>query len=257
LTSFDEVRTYAEDIKRVVTERKMPPWKPVEGFGEFRDSCALTADERQTLINWVDDGAPEGDAADLPPAEPVSDSPWHLGEPDLQLTAPQFTPPERSRDIYRCFVLPVEGDGDRYLSAIQALPGNPQIVHHVLFYIDNTGEAEELDAKDEESGYSCFGGPKISLGIGSMIGAWAPGSRTRHLPEGHRSAASSICAHRHAGALLPGWTDGIRSDARGSLVFRAGNGRQAVGSPSCGKHTVRDPSGRGAARCPRVSADDL
>ena len=34
----------------------MPPWKPVPGYGEFRDSYALTADEKQTILSWIANG---------------------------------------------------------------------------------------------------------------------------------------------------------------------------------------------------------
>jgi hypothetical protein len=184
LTNFRQVSAYAEDIARVVEERKMPPWKPVEGFGQFRDNFGLTADERETLLAWIRAGTPEGDPADLPPAPPDADSPWHLGEPDLVLTAPEYTPPPEAKDTYRCFVLPVGLTETKYVRAVQALPGNPAIVHHVLFYIDETGASERLDARDPEPGYNCFGGPLIPLGIGSGLGGWAPGTRAQPLPDG-------------------------------------------------------------------------
>jgi hypothetical protein len=184
LTNFEETKLYTEDIQKAVTNRIMPPWKPVAGFNSFRDSYALTEEERQTILDWIQQGAQEGDPAGLPEAIPATDSPWELGDPDLILTMPKYTPPVRPVDTYRCFVLPTGMEESRFVSAVQSLPGQKQIVHHVLLYVDETGESEKLDGKDGQPGYTCFGGPNIRLTIGGLLGGWAPGARTRHLPDG-------------------------------------------------------------------------
>jgi len=200
LTTYDDVVTYAEDIQTVLKAKRMPPWKPVADVGAFRDSYALSDEDRNTVLNWIAAGMPQGDPADAPDPLPVSDSPWQLGDPDLILTMPEYTPPQRATDTYRCFVLPTGLTENRFISATQALPGNPQITHHVLLFLDEVGEAEKLDGADGQPGYNCFGGPNLSSVItsgnllapgitgtdflhGLMLGGWVPGSRTRRLPE--------------------------------------------------------------------------
>lgn len=183
LLNYQDASTWAEDIQRVVSEKIMPPWKAVAGYGEFRDSYALTDDERQTILSWVAAGAPEGDPSELP--EPrVSNGEWQLGQPDLvvQMKEP-FTPP-RGRDLYRCFIVTNPSDETRYVSAVDVLPGNRQIVHHVIMYIDEKGESPKLDDRDEGPGYTCFGGPGFEISINSMLGGWAPGTLPKPLPEG-------------------------------------------------------------------------
>lgn len=183
LTTYDDARTWAEDIARVVSEGVMPPWKPVPGHGEFRDFRGLTPEERQTILDWAAAGAPEGDPADLPePTAPAGE--WLLGEPGLTLTMPEPFTPTRGRDVYRCFVLPVSSDSDLWVDAIDILPGNRRVVHHVILYIDRNGESPRLDARDDGPGYTCFGGPGFNVGIGDMLGGWAPGTRPYRLPEG-------------------------------------------------------------------------
>src|SRR5437879_6936244 len=66
MNGYDDAVTWSEDIVRVLNDRLMPPWKPVDGFGEFRDSYQLTDDERQMILDWVANGTPEGDPADMP-----------------------------------------------------------------------------------------------------------------------------------------------------------------------------------------------
>lgn len=183
LLSYDDAATYAEDIKRVITDKIMPPWKPVPGFNEFKGAYGLSDEERRTILDWIAGGTLQGDAADLPAPLPVSDSPWHLGQPDLILTMPEYTPPLRETDTYRCFVLPTGLTADRSLAAIQALPGNPQITHHVVVYLDVFDQSAALDGKDGQPGYTCFGGAGVQLTIGGVLGGWVPGNRTNRFQD--------------------------------------------------------------------------
>jgi hypothetical protein len=196
LMTYDDAVTWSSDIKRVVSEGLMPPWKPVSGHGEFRDSFGLTDDEKRDLLAWVEHGTPEGDPADLPEPAPAKGE-WSLGDPDLtvQMTEP-FTP-VRGRDIYRCFVLPTGLTEDKWVSAVDVVPGNRSTVHHVILYLDSTGKAEELDAADEGPGYDCLGGPgtpiagnlnladlgNLASGLAYTLGGWAPGTRAHLLPD--------------------------------------------------------------------------
>jgi hypothetical protein len=128
-------------------------------------------------------------------------SDWPLGTPDLALTVPQTFTPAVGGDVYRCFVLPDTGLGsDTYLSAIDVMPGNRQIVHHVIIFADTTGTAAKLDGQDGMPGYSCFGGPGLPVDTTNILqaldslsgmGGWAPGTRAHFLPDG-------------IGTLLPG-----------------------------------------------------
>src|SRR6185369_4386161 len=70
LMTYDDAVTYAADIKNVLQKKTMPPWKPVPGFNNFADAFAITDEERNTLLAWIDGGTPQGDAADMPPALP-------------------------------------------------------------------------------------------------------------------------------------------------------------------------------------------
>ena len=45
----------------------MPPWGAVKGFGDFRNDKALTPEQLELIVSWVEGGVPEGEAKDLPP----------------------------------------------------------------------------------------------------------------------------------------------------------------------------------------------
>jgi copper type II ascorbate-dependent monooxygenase-like protein len=182
LLSYVDAYRERQKILRAVERRKMPPWKPVAGFGEFLDARRLSEAEIASIRDWVAAGAPEGDPNDLPPARQWLE-PWALGAPDVVL-APEraFEVPSSDRDLYRCFVIPTRFAEDRYLSAVEFAPGNRQIVHHVLAYLDTTGASVALDQADPGLGYTCFGGPGFASPGG--IGGWAPGARPRVDPDG-------------------------------------------------------------------------
>ena len=62
LTSYQEVRPWAVDIKEQVLARSMPPWGAVKGFGELSPDQGLTQEEIFIIAAWVVGGAPQGDA---------------------------------------------------------------------------------------------------------------------------------------------------------------------------------------------------
>src|SRR5438477_8671331 len=82
---FEAVRTRGHDIVAATQSRAMPPWLPEPGYGEFAGNRRLTTDQIETIRAWVEQGMPEGNRANLPPAPGPADG-WQLGEPDLMVT---------------------------------------------------------------------------------------------------------------------------------------------------------------------------
>jgi hypothetical protein len=66
LSSYELARPWAKAIRNQVLDRRMPPWGAVKGFGDFRNDPSLTPLEMEMIVQWVEGGAPEGDAAYLP-----------------------------------------------------------------------------------------------------------------------------------------------------------------------------------------------
>jgi hypothetical protein len=183
LTSYDAAYTRRNKILRTVERRKMPPWPPVSGHGEFLDERRLTDAEIARLRAWVTAGAPEGDPRDLPQPR-VFPAQWALGDPDVVLTpSVAYDVPAGDQDLYRCFVIPTAFPEDRYVSSAEFLPGDRRIVHHLLTYVDTSGQAEALERADPGPGYTCFGGPGF-VGAQAGVGGWAPGARPIAMPEG-------------------------------------------------------------------------
>lgn len=180
----DDTTAYRErrKILRAVETRKMPPWKPVPGFGDIVGSRRLSDDDIRLVRAWVNADAPEGDPRDLP-APRTFPTTWAAGTPDVVIApAEAFEVPAAADDLYRCFVISTSFTEDRYLSATEFIPGNREIVHHVLTYLDTRGQSEALDRADPGPGYTCFGGAGFAPAGG--IGGWAPGAPPTDTPPG-------------------------------------------------------------------------
>ena len=184
LDTYEQARKRAGDLAAVVADRTMPPWKAAPGVGPaFRHDRSLTAAQIVTIADWAEAGAPEGDPKDLPaPREFPAD--WTIeGGPDLVLDIGTDYPiAEAGEDVYRCFVLRTNLPADAYISGIEYRPGNPRVVHHVLGYVDVSGEARKRDEADDGPGYTSFSGPGVEI-IGDL-GGWAPGAAPSVLDDG-------------------------------------------------------------------------
>lgn len=183
LLTYRDVRQRLTQIKDVTERGVMPPWKPRPGSHPFLDDRSLTAVERERLLAWIGDGAPEGSAADLP-AAPAFASGWQLGVPDLVVSLPA---PYQLRadgpDLFRSFVLPVPTDRARYVRAIEFHPGNPRAVHHANMGVDRTRSSRRLDTADAAPGYEGGMVPDAEYPPGYMLG-WTPGQNARPSPDG-------------------------------------------------------------------------
>ena len=141
LITYDEVRPWVRQIRDRVERRIMPPWHldRTVGIQEFKNDFSLTNDEIDTVVQWVDAGAPEGDRADLPPSvewPPASD--WELrgmlGEPDLVVRSTPYTVTANGQDQWWNPTMDHEGISEpRWIKAAEFKPSYPlgvRVVHH-------------------------------------------------------------------------------------------------------------------------------
>lgn len=182
LLSYDDACQHAAQIVEVTQSRFMPPWHPTPGFGHFQNERRLT-DHQITLIQqWVAAGKPAGNPADEPPRATFTTG-WQLGEPDLVLRMDQaFALSESGPDVHQHFVLATGIKRNRLVSAVEFRPGNPRVVHHACFYVDDTGSARKLDAEQAGFGYGGFVGPGFP-NTGALR-SWLPGMSPQRLPDG-------------------------------------------------------------------------
>ena len=182
LLTYQDAAKRAALIASVTASRYMPPWKAEPGYGHFQNERRLSDAQLALIRDWASHGAPEGDPKQKP-APPEFASGWLAGKPDAVLTLPKpFEIPADGRDIFQCFVIPLDFAAERYVKTVEFHPGNAKVVHHALFFLDMSGEARRLAAASPASGYPCFGGPRIVPAGG--LGGWAPGAIPQPLPAG-------------------------------------------------------------------------
>jgi hypothetical protein len=169
-------------IAYVTANRTMPPWKPDPAYKHFADERVLSTDEINRISEWVNNDMPEGNPADLP-EPPVFPTGSHIGIPDFQEAIPTYTVSGTS-DVYRNFVLSSTRSVDQWVKAVEVVPGNRQIVHHVLVFADTTGAARSLDAQSPtEPGYPSSGGG-VGVSGAVLLCGWVPGGGPLVLPDG-------------------------------------------------------------------------
>ena len=183
LITYEDVRRRAAQIATVTARRIMPPWKPVEGKGSFQNQRRLTDDELQSLQQWIESGAPEGDPSLLPRPPDTTDV-WQLGTPDLVVhMAEEYTVPADGTDVFRSFVMPIPVAVARYVRAIEFHPGNARVVHHANLGVDRTRSSRQLAARDPEPGYSGSMERDARYPEGQLLG-WTPGQAPHPAPLG-------------------------------------------------------------------------
>ena len=180
LLTYNDAFLYRTSISSAVSTKQMPPWPPDDNYVHFTGARTLTTTEISTIVNWVNNGAPSGTIANAPtPPPPVTNA---LGTPDTVLRMPNYTSTASATDLYQCFVLPLRLNNGKYVSAVEVVPGNSSIVHHVLVYQDTSANhaAQLLDNASPGPGYTSFGGIGINNPI--LIDAWVPGTSVKKLP---------------------------------------------------------------------------
>lgn len=134
LTTYDDVSPMAAWLDQNIQSTNMPPWPADENYKSFVHQRVLNQQDKQTFSNWVAAGAPSGDLR-FAPSVPFYSNGSQLGIPDLSLQTSNFTVTQ-SGDQYHNFVLPISSNQLKYATAVEVIPGNTEIVHHALVFID-------------------------------------------------------------------------------------------------------------------------
>ena len=137
LMNYKEVRPWARSVKERVVDRSMPPWFADPKHGEFANDPSLSQDEINTIVSWVDAGAPKGDDKDLPPSPKFTEG-WEIGQPDLVLSMKEEQAVPADGVIpYLYFRIPTNFTEDRWVQAVEIKPGDPRVVHHVIAMVED------------------------------------------------------------------------------------------------------------------------
>jgi len=179
LLNYADTRKHAKTMLRVMEDRYMPPWHPEPGHGEFRGDRRMSDAQIALFSKWVKTGMAEGDAKKTP-APPKFPDGWQLGEPDLVVKMDRaFDVPAEGADIYQNFVIPLNLTEDKWVTAVEFRATAPAVMHHVLYFLDDSGRARAKVTKDGQPGF-----PGMGFRPTGALGGWAVGATPVRLPEG-------------------------------------------------------------------------
>jgi hypothetical protein len=164
MMNYSQTYPWASAIQADLISGKMPPWSADTTYTRFLHERIITLTEKNAILSWINSGAQKGDTT-LAPQAPTYTKYQLNGKPDLILRIPTFASNANTADVYNCFSLPSNLPVDRIMRAMEIVPGNPNIVHHVVVSVDTTNSV----TSDLSGG--CFNQPG-----GFGIGGYAPGS---------------------------------------------------------------------------------
>lgn len=137
LDSYTSLLGWSPMIREVLLNKRMPPMQVDPEIGHTESAQYLSAETLQTLVHWMDAGAPRGDnpvdPLEMVPTEKVFE--WELGEPDYIVE----TPPNEVEAVgiqdylYTEATLPFEEDV--WVRAFQYNPGKETVLHHLMTFI--------------------------------------------------------------------------------------------------------------------------
>lgn len=201
LDDLKTARKWGAAAKYATGARTMPPFllKADGTCADFQDSNWLSEDEIATIGKWVDANMPAGDPAKDPGATPkMADL-----EGAIEYEIPfDYTPVNDAGvggawDDYRCFPIEIKLEKDAFVTAVDVIPGEPELVHHVLAFAVSPNNISlqlpklnkdvmgALDAKhNSRPGWPCYAAAGDGVLPGPMVIGWAPGSGATHYPKG-------------------------------------------------------------------------
>jgi peroxiredoxin len=169
LTNYSEAVGWAEMIREVTQERRMPPWHADPKHGKFRNDASLSSEELDLIQRWVDGGAPEGDAVDLPEPPKFAEG-WRIGKPDqVFFISDKPHPVPASGEVrYQYYEVDPGFKEDTWIQAAECRPGNREVVHHIIVAVKPPQGRRAIQGEIHSE----------------FLTATAPGARPMILPEG-------------------------------------------------------------------------
>src|ERR1041385_7344447 len=79
--SYDSTRPWAKAMKAAVMSRKMPPWFADPQYSHFSNDRSMRQEDIDTIVQWVEGGAVQGDSKDAPAAIQWPENGW-TAQPD-------------------------------------------------------------------------------------------------------------------------------------------------------------------------------
>jgi hypothetical protein len=184
LLTYQDARPWARSIRDRVSRREMPPWHldTTVGIRKFKNDTSLSDAQVDTIVAWVDGGAPMGDPKDMPAPVQFDDDTWTIGKPDLIISLPK--PDVVAANAPDWWVNRLVESGlteDRYIKAVEtkvSRDGRP-VTHHAIATLVQT-DPNGVDVGRASSA----DGATIDVDEGTYLSEYAVGKYGEAFPDG-------------------------------------------------------------------------
>jgi peroxiredoxin len=143
LLTYDDAVAWADTIREVLQDKRMPPWHADPRYGHFGNDRSLSTEERNTLLAWLDQGTPKGDEKNMPPAREFPKG-WTVGTPDVVFDMGQdyLVPAEAPKGglPYQRFRIHTNFKEDRWVERAETRAGATSVVHHIIVFVVAPGQ---------------------------------------------------------------------------------------------------------------------
>ncbi|GAB1258786.1 redoxin domain-containing protein [Aurantivibrio plasticivorans] len=190
MNSHIMLKGFAPMIKEVLLTKRMPPMQVDPHVNSFTNANYMSDQELQTFVHWIDAGAPRGKGK-VDPLTAIAHGDlraWQLGEPDHIVVAPEHDIPATGVLDYYNEVVELSFDEDKWVKAVQFIPGDPAVLHHLLTYV--VAPSEEFQP-----------GRRVAQGVD--IGEAAA------VPQPGRNVASGLNSRKFLEGYAPGKVDAM------------------------------------------------
>ena len=169
-------------IAYVTGIRYMPPWKADRSHLPIQGQRGLSDLQISQIRQWVENGMPQGPAIPIP-VEHKKDDKQHIRQADAVFSmARSFEQYGVYYDQYRVFVLPTGLAEDKWIEAVEFVPGNRSILRSAMISVDVGDKVLTEDEWDPGYGYFSYG----ELGFipaESRWYNWSPGQGATYFAE--------------------------------------------------------------------------
>ena len=131
--TYETTRPWAKAMKAAVITRKMPPWFADPQYGHFSNDRSLKQEEIDTIVQWADSGAPQGDPNDARPAVQWPENGWTT-KPDVILKGVPYTVPTApAKNVieWMTLVTPTGFTKDTWITSVEIKPSELGVTHHI------------------------------------------------------------------------------------------------------------------------------
>lgn len=192
LISYEDVSKRASFIKKVISSGYMPPWKAHPDFVEYGNDRSLSAAEKSTIIQWIDNNVPKGNGEikninNLIKMRGVTS--YHRSPDTTLKMAKSLALKDDNVERFVMYKIPFDLDQAFNVEAIEFYTNNKKVMHHVNYSIHEVPDNVPLATGPEMIDLS-VDDPRLTDQWKPLkptieyYGGWIPGATFESYPKG-------------------------------------------------------------------------